>query len=121
MTPLPIVRLLVLFGSHATGTTGAMSDFDVAVLSDHELSFEERNALIDDISITYKISEEKVDLIDLRSAPPLLERQIAEHGKLLKGNPLDFIRFRVLAWKRYQDTAKFRRARAEKLANTYGN
>lgn len=121
MTPLPSIRLLILFGSHTTGTTGAMSDFDVAVLSDHELSFGERSALIDDIAATYNIPEEKIDLIDLRTAPPLLERQIAEHGKLIKGNPADFVRFRVLAWKRYQDTAKFRRAREEKLARRYGN
>ena len=61
----------------------------------------------------------KIDLIDLFDAPPLLQFQISKEGKLLSGEEKDFLRFKVLAWKRYLDTAKFRKIREKTLSQNY--
>lgn len=109
------VKLIILFGSQAREKAGLNSDTDVAVLADHSLSLEEKSALGDLWAEKLGVSEDSIDLIDLWSAPPLLEYQIAQHGKLLEGKQEDFIRFKVLAWKRYVDTAKLRKVREESL------
>jgi len=113
------VKLVILFGSMAAGKSGENSDVDVAVLSDHALSLQEKFELKEELSAKLKELEDKIDLIDLWSAPPLLQYQVAQNGKLLKGSETDFIRFRVLAWKRYLDTAKFRRLREKVLNKEY--
>ncbi|MEK7560499.1 MAG: nucleotidyltransferase domain-containing protein [Patescibacteria group bacterium] len=111
------LKLVILFGSQARGSAGTESDTDVAALSDHALSLAERSVLIKRLALELNAPEDKVDLVDLWAAPPLLQHHISEEGKLLYGKPFDFLRFRVLAWKRYQNTAKFRRARHETLKN----
>ncbi len=112
--------LIVLFGSQAVGRAGVLSDFDVAISTDHELSLAEKNEAVEIIAHDFGYHEDKIDLIDIAVAPPLLQMQIATHGKLLRGDPDLFLRFKVLAWKRYQNTARFRRARTKHLAKIYG-
>lgn len=112
-------KLIIFFGSRVRGRAGARSDFDVAVLADHALTLDERS---DAQRLSAKIlgaNEDLVDIVDIWNAPPLLAYEIATHGKLIFGSALDFLRFRVFAWKRYQDTAKFRRARERALAHTF--
>ncbi len=109
------IKLIMLFGSRARGTEGANSDADIAVLANRELSLGEQSVLVERLCAVVKTPEDKIDLVDLWNASPLLQHQVGEEGKLLYGDPFDFIRFRVLAWKRYQNTAKFRRARHETL------
>lgn len=108
--------LAILFGSRAKGHAGKMSDTDIAVLADHELDLREKIAVAEKFSGRLKISEDEVDVVDLRTASPLLQHEVAASGKLLEGDPEDFFQFRVLAWKRYQDTAKFRKIREKHLA-----
>jgi|SRR3989338_5411027 len=107
--------LVILFGSRARGTESQNSDADVAVLADRPLDIHERMDIASKIARILDVPEEKVDLVDLWKAPPLLQHRVAEEGKLLRGDPHAFLRFRVLAWKRYLDTAKFRRARERAL------
>lgn len=120
MGKIPRIYLLILFGSRARGTAGAQSDTDIAVLSDHELSFEEKGAVGTYAAEKVGVSEDAIDVIDVWVAPPLLQHAIAEEGKLLEGNSQAFLRFRVLAWKRYQNTARFRRMRKKHLEKIYG-
>jgi predicted nucleotidyltransferase len=112
------IKLVVLFGSRVKGYARRDSDADVAVLADHPLSISERGNIASALAPELKLSEDNVDVVDLWDAPPLLGHEVGETGKLLHGNEVDFLRFRVLAWKRYQDTAKFRRAREAMLART---
>ncbi|OGY91627.1 MAG: hypothetical protein A3H70_02925 [Candidatus Komeilibacteria bacterium RIFCSPLOWO2_02_FULL_48_11] len=109
------INLIILFGSQATGQTRPGSDVDVAVLADHVLSLQEKSDIGQELSLELKVSDDIIDIIDLQTASPLLQQQISTHGKLLRGSKDDFIRWRVLAWKIYQDTAKFRRAREQAL------
>mgnify|MGYP001576169598 CR=1 FL=1 len=109
-------RLIILFGSQAAGTAGRQSDTDIAVLSDAPLSIEERAEVSERIARELQVSYDLIDIVDLQSASPLLQHQVAEHGKLLSGNREEFVRFRVRAWKQYHDTARLRRARERSLA-----
>lgn len=114
------IKLVILFGSRATGKAGAQSDTDVAILADHPLTIAEKGHVAEEAGRILDVSEDMIDVADIWRAPPLLQQEIAQNGKLLHGNAFDFIRFRVLAWKRYLDTAKFRRARERALAKHYG-
>ncbi len=109
------LKLIILFGSQARGTAGRASDTDIAVLSDKALTTEEKDMLAERLAKKFHISEEKIDVIDLFDAPPLLAHQVGETGKLLEGTQFNFNRFRIRAWKQYLDTAKFRRAREKSL------
>ena len=109
------IKLIIIFGSRARRTFNKRSDTDIAVLADRELSLNEKGDLGEDIAKKLNISDESIDIVDLWNAPPLLQHQVAENGKIFYGSKEDFIRFRVLAWRRYQDTAKFRRARRESI------
>jgi len=111
--------LLILFGSQSKGRAIAASDFDIGVVG-KPLSFEEKNKLRGEISNEFSFPEDKIDLVDLNEAPPLLQMEAAKSGKLLKGREEDFFKFKLLAWKRYQHTAKFRKLRADNLQKIYG-
>ena|SRR3989344_8604 len=115
------LKLIILFGSQSRETQGKQSDFDVAVLADYSLSVEEKGKMVQEIAREFDMPEDRIDLVDIWSAPPLLQHHIAMTGKLLKGNKDDFLGFRVLAWKRYLDTAKLRRAREKKLERLYAD
>ena len=108
-------KLLILFGSRATGHARANSDWDVAVVADHALTLDERGAAAEEAARILDVNEDHIDLVDMWSASPLLQQFVAKDGKLLAGDPFLFIRFKVLAWKRYHDTAKFRRLRHASL------
>ena len=110
------IKLVILFGSQARGTAGDQSDADVAILADRPLEMEEKAGVAERFAKHLSISEDKIDIVDLWVAPSLLQHQVAQTGKLLEGDEFDFVRFKVLAWKRYQDTAKFRRIREEVLS-----
>ena len=107
--------LIISFGSQATGRATSSSDFDVAVLGARPLTLEEKTTLTSHISDTHHINEDRIDLIDLRAASPLLAQEVARNGILLEGDPFDFTKFKVRAWKMYEDTAKFRRLREQSL------
>ena len=109
-------RLIILFGSHATGTAGKQSDTDIAVLDERALSLDDRAEIGERMARELHISEDALDIVDLHAASPLLQYQVAEHGRLLSGAREEFVRFQVRAWKQYQDTARLRRAREQSLA-----
>ncbi|MEK7586699.1 MAG: nucleotidyltransferase domain-containing protein [Patescibacteria group bacterium] len=74
------LKLLVLFGSQATGQTHKDSDTDIAYFSFAPLSLFDESKLIVDLQ---EIVKNNVDLVDLRRANPLLKNQIFQNGKAL--------------------------------------
>lgn len=114
-----ITPLIIAFGSQAKGMAAEMSDFDFAVLKENPLSLSERTDLAEYISEKLNINEDKIDLVDLASASPILKFEVAQDGKLIDGNYVDFIRFKVRAFKEYVDTAKFRRLREQVMKKKY--
>ena len=114
-TVMAAPKLVILFGSQATGHTRPGSDVDVAVLSDEPLTLADKVSLSQDVAKELLVSEDTIDFVDIQTASPLLQQLISTHGKLLRGSADDWLRFRVLAWKRYLNTAKFRRLREQSL------
>lgn len=84
------INLAILFGSHAKGTTGRMSDLDIAILADRPLELEERGEIAESFAEQFKVTEDKIDLVDLWNASPLLQHNVATHGKLIKGDEYAF-------------------------------
>ncbi|MEO1683477.1 MAG: nucleotidyltransferase domain-containing protein [Cyanobacteria bacterium J06631_12] len=108
---LPDVQLAVLFGSRVKGKATSKSDWDLAVLpSPGAYQGLQIFSLQADIGEILNLSFDDIDLVDLRYCSPLLGFAIACEGKLLyERQPATFHRFQVKAFKRYADTAKFRR------------
>ena len=111
------IELVIRFGSTARGTAREDSDVDLGVWAEHSLSLAEQSALVAELALRFGLPEDKIDLVDLRTASPLLLHEVAEGGELLLGAPDDFTRFRVRAWKIHQDTARLRRARERHLSD----
>ncbi len=88
------IRLAVLFGSRARREATKLSDVDVAVLCDCDVS---------------ELAEElerrgiSADVVDLREVPPVLACLIAVDGVLVYGDEWDFHEFRSRALREYFD------------------
>ena len=107
--------LIISFGSQTKGRATNRSDFDFAALDRAPLSLSKRTKIGERLSKKYDINEDKIDLVDLSTASPLLKYEVATTGKLVEGTQFNFIRFKVRAWKEYLDTAKFRRLREKSI------
>lgn len=107
--------LIISFGSQTKGRATSRSDFDFAALDSAILSISKRTKICERLAKKYGINEDKIDLVDLTVASPLLKYEVAKTGRLIEGEQFDFIRFKVGAWKEYLDTAKFRRLREKSL------
>lgn len=116
--------LVISFGSRVSGRIHAGSDYDFAVLKKgqkgEELTLDDRVDLTEYLSKKLNINEDKIDIVNIASASPLLKMEIARNGKLIEGDESDFIHFKVRAGREYMDTAKFRRIR-EKVMQEYAN
>ena len=108
-------KLIISFGSQATGRANAMSDFDIAVLYDKKLTLTQMTQISHRLAKKLKINEDKIDIVDLRESSPLLQYEVAQNGKLVNGTEFDFIRFKIRAWKVYLDTTKFRQLREQMI------
>ncbi|MBI2623501.1 MAG: nucleotidyltransferase domain-containing protein [Candidatus Liptonbacteria bacterium] len=75
------LSLVVLFGSQATGQTHKESDVDVAYLADKKLSFDDEVLLNFDLTEVFR--NDKVSLVNLKTAPPLLAKQIVTNAVVL--------------------------------------
>lgn len=104
------VRLLVLFGSYATGNTTDSSDVDIGILRD-TVGIED---LLPDLMRYLKT--DRVDLVDLSRASPLLCMAVARSGNVLyQRHTSEFASFSSLALRRYEDTRKLRDLRDQSI------
>ncbi|MEO1622280.1 MAG: nucleotidyltransferase domain-containing protein [Cyanobacteria bacterium J06632_3] len=123
---LPAVKMLVLFGSQATGRAHAKSDWDIAILADASPwdVFLMQTDIADLLGLTF----EEVDLVNISRCSSVLGFNISRDGQCLyEVEPGLFQKFTVRAWKRFWDTAKFRklqetyiRESAERILNDFG-
>lgn len=74
-----------LFGSHASGNAGPLSDVDLAVWLDPSLERDRRYQLGLQLGAdaAAAIGTDELDLVVLNDAPPLLRQRVLQHGRRL--------------------------------------
>ncbi len=104
--------LIILFGSRATGKSHPESDWDIAVRSRDVLSLDNRLDLIGEFERYYG---SQIDLVDIRTAGPVLLACMGEKGKSLfeKGRST-FAEFKLFALMQYRDARPLLDAFAER-------
>ncbi len=75
------LTLLVYFGSYGTPSYRETSDIDIAFLSEQTLDGKAKLELLHDLIVVHQKSE--IDLVDLRTAEPILRCEIALKGRNL--------------------------------------
>jgi len=100
------IDLLVLFGSRAAGHATSRSDLDLALRCSGPADLETWHVTLAPLCAT-----DRLDLVDLRRAGPLLAFEVARTGRpLFERTPGAFHAFQALASRRYADTRKLRDA-----------
>ena len=113
---MPYLKMLVLFGSRATGHTHEKSDWDFAALYDEEV----RKKYIKDgwswfeipliISQVFEISSDETDVVELNSCSFLIAHFVARDGILLyEKDHGGFEYFRLTSLRSDSELKKFRR------------
>lgn len=104
----PMIKFAYLFGSHARGDVGLLSDVDIAVFLDGRLNFfRYRLGLMDNLARI--LGDETFDLVSLNDAPLILCYEIVKEGKLLKEDKPSRVDFETRVLNRYLDTAYLRK------------
>ncbi len=106
------VIVTYLFGSYARGNQNKLSDIDLAVLVDKnnikQEIFKYRIELISDLISLLKMN--KLDVIILNDAPPLLAHRIVQDGIIINNKDnYKKIKYEVTALKKYIDTKPIRK------------
>mgnify|MGYP001585179975 CR=1 FL=1 len=101
------LKLLVLFGSQATGHTHKKSDVDVGYLADREIDYREN------YDITLKLARifqnPDVEFVNLDNVSPVLKKQVADQGIVLfESKKGIFDEFSICANRIYMDTKPLR-------------
>ncbi len=99
-----------LFGSYATEIQGRLSDVDIAVFMDKNLSqrerFDKKIRIMSEVSALLK--KDEIDVLILNDAYPLLEHRIIKQGKLIfSQDERERINYEVRATMRYLDFKPF--------------
>lgn len=106
------LTFVILFGSQATGKTHRESDVDIAYQSVEPLSLREEGKLILDLMPIFKTN--KIDLVALHNAPPLLLNEIVRTGRVLYERiPAAFVDFYLYARRVYDESRPLFRLRSE--------
>ncbi len=95
------LKLLLLFGSQASGKSRPDSDFDLAYIAKKELSMEEKISLNNDFISFFNC--DSIDVTDLKEANALLIYEISQNCKLLFGDDEELANFKIFAFKNYID------------------
>ena len=120
MENINLAELAILHGSRATHTAHENSDWDIAVLGEHKLSWDDIAGLREQFAKKLGVQEQKIDIADLRSDSPLLHYRVATQGVLLEGDPRDFRKFQIRAWKDYLNNQKMFDLRSRFLEKSLG-
>ncbi len=109
----PDLDLAYLFGSQARGESGKTSDVDVAVLFGHPIDLMKLGALQEGLS---ELLGRPVDLVDLRTAGPLLTKEVVSDGQLIVSRSPGFtLQFELRAIRVWEDTKVLRRQQQDLL------
>lgn len=105
------LSLILLHGSCATGKTHKKSDVDIAVLQKNRKDNLNLPSLYG--ALTKKYNSDKVDIVNLTYANPLLTSLVARKSKLVAGKRVDYEKFLRLAFHKYSDYKPYLQKEAE--------
>jgi len=109
------ILLGYLFGSIARGEAAEGSDLDLALYAAGPLDLEERARIAEEVGRALGF-ERKVDVVDLRSASPVLAAEVVRDGqRLIERDPLIRFDFEMDAIRRFEDTRPLRRLQQDLL------
>ncbi len=102
------LRLVVLFGSRATGSPPPApdSDLDLAVLGSRAGPPITLRSCYEELAEVFE--EFDLDLLLLHEADPLLRYEVMQRGTLLYGDPDEFLEYRAFAFRDFVDSADLR-------------
>jgi hypothetical protein len=121
LASLPEVELAYLFGSHAQGRPRPESDVDLGIQVSGEAAARSRATLAELFDRLGAVARsDRLDVVLLNSAPPLLRQRILATGKLLFArSPETRVRFATRTIREHQDMQTrrefFYRKRVERL------
>jgi len=99
------LSMIVLFGSQVSGKTHPQSDFDFAFLSEKRMSLI-GIARMQSVFIR-KLKLKNLEMVDLKTAPPLLLKKVADESILLyEKEPSLFADFKIYAYKYFMEAKK---------------
>lgn len=100
------ILLIILHGSYAKGNVRGKSDIDIGILSRKKFDSGNQLNILNDLG---EVFGDRFDPVFLNSAEPVINYQVAIHGKsLFEEKEGIFQRFRIQAIARYMDSKKFR-------------
>lgn len=106
------LSLVVLFGSRATGKTHIHSDFDAAYLSRKSLDLMDEARLVCDLMPVFR--SDKVDLVNLKKAPPLLMKRIFDqHQVLFCADKAQYFAYQMYALRGYIEAKPLLKLRSD--------
>ncbi|HEY9802285.1 MAG TPA: nucleotidyltransferase domain-containing protein [Leptolyngbyaceae cyanobacterium] len=120
---IPYLKMLVLFGSRATGNINANSDWDFAVLYDQE----QREAYVKDnaflwfelpvvLGEIFKINSDQIDVVELNNCSWLIAHFVARDGIMMfEKYPGEFAQFRLISLKSESELKKFGQEQHKKI------
>lgn len=112
--------LCYVFGSYASNDASTLSDLDIAVLAEHELTLKELPDLTERLQTIFK--EEAVDLVDLRKIPLTLIHRVLRDGKCLFARDLSTKIEHEMRWETlYFDAEPLRKESFEALKERLEN
>lgn len=103
------IELAFLFGSHARGEAGALSDVDIALLlapaipRDEDLGYRLKYSA----AIAEAIRDDRVEIVILNTAPPALAHQVIQGRLLYERTAEARVQFIVAVQRRYLDLKPF--------------
>lgn len=108
LASVPHLELAVLIGSWATGAAHQDSDWDIAIQWNRNLGFMEQLSASEQLRIALsealRISDQKIDLIDLPTARLTMRAVVAEEGiPLIGSESLAWHRFLQRTWRELEE------------------
>ncbi|MFH1968648.1 MAG: nucleotidyltransferase domain-containing protein [bacterium] len=101
------LKLILLFGSRATDRSRKESDYDIAYLPAKNLGYDDEIDINSKFISIFPHEQGRIDTVDIRRANPLLIFQISKKNILLFGNREEFVKFKLRAFKKYNDYAPY--------------
>ena len=113
------MELILVFGSQVQGSVHPESDVDIAVYCNHVLTETEK------INITYELCNilhtERIDLVDIKTASPLLKKKIFEdYTVLYQKDSFLLYQLELTSLYEYKESEVLYQIRRERLRDSIG-